>query len=297
MIGSRPSLSRTGQRAEPSESTSRATIVTSDANSPLHTPRASPTPRSSRHRPAELRGHPRGRHGLRRPRCPRPPLYPHAELGPDGSRRAALHRFLRPAVLWPRPRRAAHRHLPAAQQPDVQPHPARSHGNPSERNHHRRTPPRPRLRHGDARKVAPRRRSGIPPHPQRLRFLLRPALLQRHVAVPPQDRPPSGRRSADGVHPRADRVHRVRPVGRDLPAGLVPAAALDGERVGHRTQPPSGIAHGGLRGPGHRVHSREHRTAILRLYRARDAARAAVSGPLFPGPVVTRPVRRRDRGD
>ena len=53
------------------------------------------------------------------------------------------------------------------------------------RDHPRRGPQAPGLRHRHLRQVAPRRRPPVPPHPPRLRRVLRPPLLQRHVAQPP----------------------------------------------------------------------------------------------------------------
>ena len=58
----------------------------------------------------------------------------------------------------------------------------------------------PRLRHRDLRQVAPRAPAALPPDAPRLRRLLRPALLERHVAEPPgEDVPPLPLYSRDAV--------------------------------------------------------------------------------------------------
>lgn len=76
---------------------------------------------------------------------------------------------------------------------------------------HRRSAQKTRLRHGDLRKMAPRRRREVPAPAARVRRVVRTALLERHVALSPQmevPRPADLRRQRDtGLQPRPDHAH------------------------------------------------------------------------------------------
>ena len=162
--------------------------------------------RSAAERRARVRGRPR----LRRRRRLRRGADPHAARRPAGRRGRALHRLLRGAggVLGVA-RGAPHRRLPEPRRHPGCPLPHLDERHRRGRDDARRGAEGPRVRDGDLRQVAPRAPAAVPPDAPRLRRLLRPALLQRHVAEPPgADEVPAAAPLLAGR--RAD--HQPRPV-------------------------------------------------------------------------------------
>ena len=106
----------------------------------------------------------------------------------------------------------------------------------------------------------------IPAHAPRLRRILRPALLQRHVAQASRRR-----KFPDLPLIEGDKDHRA-------------------QSRPERSSPP-------LHRAGRRVHRAATRTAVLPLCAAHHAARAAASSPKVQGQVAARPLRRRRRGN
>ena len=180
------------------------------------------------------------------------------EHRPAGPRRDAVHQLLRRAAHQRRiPRRTAHGVLP-------QPHrlrPCAQSGLPLRHQRrggdHRRSAQKTRLRHGDLRQMAPRRRQEVPASAARVRRVVRTALLERHVALPPQmevPRPADLRRQRDtGLQPRPDHAHHglhraereVHP--REQGAPLLPLSGpLDAARAAGRLGQIQGKANRGF---------------------------------------------------
>ena len=128
----------------------------------------------------------------------------------------------------------------------------------------RRSTQKTRLRHGDLRQMAPRRRREIPAPAARVRRVVRTTLFERYVALPSQmeiPRPADLRRQPDtGLQPRPDHAHH----------GL------------HRAE----------RG----VHPQEQGAPLLPLSGPLDAARAAGRLGQIQGQKRTGALRRRDDG-
>ena len=183
--------------------------------------------------------------GLRGRRRVRRRGLPNAPHRPSRRRGGPLHRLLRgPGGLHRVPGGAPDRLLPAARRPHRRRRPPGPARHLRGRDDPRRDAEGPRLRHRDLRQVAPGPPPAVPAHPPRLRRLLRAALLERHVALPP--------RAARRLSPAAP--HRGRGDDRDQPR------PVEADRR--------------VRAAGGGLHRGAPRRALLRLPRPLDAPRA-----------------------
>ena len=187
---------------------------------------------------------------------------------PPRGRGRALHRLLRGAGgLLRVARRHPDRQLPEPRRHHGRARPARPPRPRRERADDRRAAEGARLRDGRLRQVAPRPPAALPAHAPRLRRVLRPAVLERHVAAAPR-------------------------AARRLPR----PAALRG-RAGRRHEPRPVAADRRVRAARRGVRGAEPRAAVLPLPAAHDAARPARGVRALPRPLPARPLRRRRRGD
>ena len=229
--------------------------------------------------PAERRHHLHGRHGLRGHRPVRCEGLLDAAPRPSRPRGARLHGLLCHAgCVLGVARGPHHRLLQRARRDHGRARAPLGEWTEPGRGDNRRDLQAEGLRHRLLRQVAPRPPPEVPADAAGLRRLLRPALLERHVAAPPRRRAPAGARARQAL--AAPSAHRRQ---------------QDRQPEGDTEGP--GAAHHAVHRARGLVHREEQGPPLPPLRPAQHGARAALCLRQVQGQERRRHLRRRHDGD